>query len=282
MMLRLWCVLVLSLASTAGAATVYVNDSRLAIFEPNQSDLASHSSVAGAKFLLPKDNNSFDMSLDAGGGTNGNNFIGAPLGRNSYLSGRAFDFTLSNHAGEGLIFTLTSAGTSTSLSFGTFNSVTAPTGPGSVAVTAMGNGKTPGSAYNAILLESFVMLDGASMSVADLQFTIDPAVAVVTSGLVDTITTSTNRSNLQFIGGDVNLAQLDWQLSGTLLGVRPASMATSGANEGVKFTVNLKQFDGSIAPALDGFTAIPEPTAVVALPLALALVRRRTSRTVAR
>ncbi len=261
-------VAVAGLASSAMAGSVWINSSAV-------QNYTETGSVGQAKYRLSQGN--FDMTIDRGQGTNTGQFIQANLGNNSQLSNVAFEFTLQHIAGEGLVFTMknTSTNTETTLSWGTFT-----TTPAGTTAVLLGGEEAPGPSNPDSDRQSFNVLrldaqanrtnnQGSGMSFSDMVFTSGLSVAdgALNDGSIVTPGGGPAAPNVvQNIVSDMNLAAMDWTLTGTLSGYRDSN---AGGDESVKFTIGLKQAD---------FTIIPLPTPVTmagAGLLMLAGVRRR-------
>lgn len=233
-------------AGSASSASLYVNSAQVTSYSPNAT-------VGGIKFRIS--NGDFDVSLDAGD-ENGSR-ISADLGNYSFLNGSAYDFTLQQVAGEGLILTLTPAagGAATTLSWGTFT-----TPPGGANAPTLG-GAVPGALFNAVEIQSLASGGNRTADLSNLTFT---SGSVGTADGSFAATATTNASATQLAVADADLALSSWTLSGRIALSKPGA----GGDENVKLRIAFVDAD---------VTIVPEPTtaALVAVGLLGLLVAGR-------
>lgn len=287
--------LALICALPATATTVYIND-------PGVQITALDTLVLGAKYRMS--NTNFDMSLDAGGGTQnvpgGPNFISTGLGNNVQLNNATYAFNLRNIAGQGIVFTMTSpANVVRSLAWGSFGPALSPvpTVAAEQLRASAATGETPGSLLspgqlpmNILHLEATsLQRSGQSYSptvtLSDIAFTGTGITQVGSTNASQTVTPATTLTNpnfaevgpgwaSQWLVTDGNFWDFDWTLSGNV------NLAYTGTatniDEFVKFGISGKQgvFTG-ITPS----GAVPEPASwallVAGFGLAGAAMRRR-------
>jgi hypothetical protein len=215
--------------------------------------------VAGAK--LRASANSWDMSLDAGGGTSAGNFIQADLGGSFSAPNRTINFTLEHRAGEGLIFrTVEGANPEVTLAWGLFNTPVS----GSVVVPTI-NSSTPPSNFNLLNLQAVAERAGSRVTFTNLLFsspTLDIGSGAFQSGNVQS---STPGGITQSLIADTSLGDHSWTLSGTVSLQRPGQQP--GSDDSVRFEVT-----AGLAPFL---AVVPEPGLLLfAIPVAALLLKR--------
>jgi uncharacterized protein (TIGR03382 family) len=246
-------------ASHASAGMVYIN-SPLA-------PIASSTATSGqAKFRFS--NSNWDQSLDRGTGTTSGNFISAHIGNYQVLNNREFHFSLSHTPGQGFVFSVlnTNNGTTTTLAWGTFPSLTNAT-----AQTPQINGVSPTAAFNGLLIEARATRANSVLSFRELSFT-GPSLTVANGAFVNGYVApgvngpgDSSGFHNQEIVANTNLANHAWTFSGLISATRDSS---SAGDEEVKFTVGTRQYVTSIP--------IPTPGAAALAGLAgVALLRRR-------
>jgi hypothetical protein len=268
-----WLLSLLLLAGTAplAATTVFIN-------RPYERITDIDTLVVGAKYRMS--NTNFDMSLDAGGGTqnvfpNQPNFISAGLGNNSQLNNVTYAFGLRNIAGQGIVFTMINPGNVVrSLAWGSFSPALSPVPAVSVAqqLATAATGQTPGTLLaagqlpmNTLHLEvTSLPRSGQNYSpvvtLSDIAFA---ATGVSRRGDMiasQVVTPATNLDNpifpevgpgwaSQWLLTDGNFWDFNWTISGN---VNLAYTGTPGnVDEFVRFGISGKQVQFT--------TSVPEP-----------------------
>lgn len=229
---------------TAATADIYINSDHAEID-------GFTGTAAGVRYRLS--NSNWDMSLDNGKGTSkSSDYISANLGNNKQLSSNTYAFTLTNLAGQGLIWQLTDveSGKTTTEAWGSFDSK--PDG----TVKSTLNGIAPGASFNTLLLEARASSSGSSMEFGKLVFDSDLVVkdGSFEDGLVTPSTAGPDDSKgywSQQVVSTTNLAAVNWALSGFFHGQRTGS----GGDEEVKFSINLR----------DAIVSVPAPGAIALL-----------------
>lgn len=289
-------VAILASAGPAAATTVFINDPGVRITDIDTL-------VLGAKYRLS--NNNFDMSLDAGGGTqnvsqNNPNFISTGLGNNASLNNVTFAFSLRNIAGQGIVFTMTNPNNVVrSLAWGSFDPALSPTPtvatsqlPATLATgqplgSLLSAGQLP---MNTLHLEvSSRQRDGQNyspvISLSDVAFA---ATGVTQQGSMiasQTVTPTTNLTNpnfnevgpgwaSQWLVTNGNFWAFDWAISGD---VNIAYTGSPGqVDEFVKFGISGKQ---AAFTGINIAGGVPEPSSwamlIAGFGLAGAVMRRR-------
>jgi hypothetical protein len=227
----------LGAASQAVAGQIYIN-SPLVIVE-------STDTVANAKYRLS--NNNFDLSIDNSPSTfTPADQVTAGLGNRATLSGRTFDFVLQHVAGEGIIFSATDSGSiGATVSWGTFG--TTPGGNNEAAL----NGILPPTEFNSLLIgaraSQVVDAGSSSFEYENLAFS-GSGLSIVDGAFTSGTVTPTSGDPLGFsfqrLFADVNLADFDWTLTGTITGTKFGN----GGDETVRFNVGFQQVEASVVP----------------------------------
>ena len=182
------------------------------------------------------------------------------IGGSESISGRAYEFTLSHYANQGVVFALRDLGTNEvqAVMWGAFSPHQFPQVPHEHAFD---------SPFNALVLTASATAEGASVEFSDLVFS--SALSSAHGAFEDgSVSTPGEATRVQRLIASVNLASIDWTLSGTILGVRDSISGGPG----------LAGF--SIAQTMMTATLIPLPTPLwlgaVGLGLVLSARRRQT------
>ncbi|WP_169977521.1 PEP-CTERM sorting domain-containing protein [Tautonia rosea] len=224
----------LGVAIPAQAGQIYVNSPLVTIDSVGGT-------VANAKYRLS--NTGFDVSLDNAPSTvTPADQVTATLGNVATTSGKVFEFMLEHRAGEGIIFSLDGPGSlDRTVSWGTFT--TTPSGSNKANL----NGKLPPSAFNSLVLSARATQAGSSFAFDDLNFSGAGLSLADGSFLSGTVTPSTG-DPLGFINqrlySNVNLADFNWTLTGTLTGTK----LLTGGDETVRFNVGFQQVSATVVP----------------------------------
>ncbi len=161
------------------------------------------------------------------------------LGGRESISGRAYEFTLSHYASQGMIFTLRDLGTNEmhAMMWGALSPQSSP----------KGQHENVDSPFNALVLTANATTEGSSMEFSDLVFSsaLLSSRGAFEDGLVSTPGVATR---VQRLIASINLAEVDWTMSGTIRGVRDAFNGGTGPT------------DFSIAQTMMTVTVIPLPT----------------------
>lgn len=179
------------------------------------------------------------------------------IGGSESISGRSYEFTLSHYASQGVVFALRDLGTNEThvIMWGAFSPQQFPQVPHEYAFD---------SPFNALVLTANATAEGASVEFSDLVFSsaLSSAHGAFEDGAVSTPGEATRVQRLIAL---VNLASIDWTMSGTIRGVRDAITGGPG----------LAGF--SIAQTMMTATLIPLPTPLWlgAAGLGLVMSRRR-------
>ncbi|WP_439545416.1 PEPxxWA-CTERM sorting domain-containing protein [Sandarakinorhabdus sp.] len=288
-------VAILALAGPATATTVFIND-------PDVRITAIDTLVLGAKYRMS--NTNFDLSLDAGGGTQnvpgGPNFISTNLGNNASLNNVTFAFSLRHIAGQGIVFSMTNpSNVVRSLAWGSFTPAlpTAPTVAAAQLLASAATGETPGDLLspgqlpmNTLHLEvTSLQRSGQNytpvISLSDVAFA---ATGVTQQGSLITsqiVTPETNLTNpnfnevgpgwaSQWLVTNGNFWAFDWAVTGNV------NMAYTGSpgsvDEFVKFGISGKQ---AAFTGINITGGVPEPSSwamlIAGFGLVGAVMRRR-------
>lgn len=186
------------------------------------------------------------------------------LGGTESLSGRAFDFSLQHILGEGYIFSLRDTVTQevSVISWGTFLNHPYGNQPPQANEHSF---QTP---FNALVLTAQASSEQSSIEFSNLVFS---SVLTVADGAFESGFASTpgEETRVQRLVSSVNLASINWTLSGTILGIRDSLLGGAGVTA---FTIGQAQAQMSMV-------IIPLPTPLTmgaaGLGLIMFLARRR-------
>ncbi len=245
----LFAALCAAIGSSAQGAQVYINSNQF-FAGPGAT------TVWTAKYRIS--NSGFDQSLSIPTAQN----VNADLGNRSALSGQAYSFTLQNVVGQGVRLSMQKqpSSTLTVLSWGS-----AALGGANAATL---NTLTPFSAsYNTLKLQSRATSGSGN---PNPSFTVSAFALTgpTTSGsfVSNTVTSTTGDAGspgffTQYAVAKLNLATVNWTLTGTVSGIR----AGGSGDELSRFTVDAQQAN-----------PVPEPATLAALLIgAVGIARRR-------
>jgi hypothetical protein len=168
--------------------------------------------------------------------------VTATLGNVATTSGKVFDFVLEHRAGEGIIFSLDGPGSlDRTVSWGSFT-----TSPGGVNRASL-NGLLPPSAFNSLVLSARATQAGSSFEFDDLGFS-GAGLSLVDGGFLSGTVTPSTGDPLGFVNqrlySSVNLADVDWTLTGRISGTK----LLTGGDETVRFNVGFQQVTAAVVP----------------------------------
>jgi hypothetical protein len=224
----------LGLAAQSQAGQIYVNSPLVTIDSVGGT-------VANAKYRLS--NTGFDVSIDNAPSTvTPADQVTATLGNVATTSGKVFDFVLEHRAGEGIIFSLDGPGSlDRTVSWGSFT--TSPGGSNRASL----NGLLPPSAFNSLVLSARATQAGSSFEFDDLGFS-GAGLSLVDGGFLSGTVTPSTGDPLGFVNqrlySSVNLADVDWTLTGRISGTK----LLTGGDETVRFNVGFQQVTAAVVP----------------------------------